>query len=72
MAETNAPAKVTINDKEYLMDDLNDTAKAQLQSMVFAQNEIKRLQAQLAVTQTALRAYQQVLVSELPESPADA
>ena len=61
------PDKVTINDTEYLLDDLSDNAKAQLQSMVFAQNEIKRLRSQLAVAETALRAYQQVLVSELPK-----
>ena len=72
MTETSSPAKVTINDNEYLLDDLNDKAKAQLQSMVFAQNEIKRLQAQLAVTQTALRAYQQVLISELPKQSSEA
>jgi capsule polysaccharide export protein KpsE/RkpR len=67
MTETTSPAKVTINDTEYLLDDLSDNAKAQLQSMVFAQNEIKRLRSQLAVAETALRAYQQVLVSELPQ-----
>ena len=65
MSEQN-PQKVNINGTEYLMDDLSDNAKAQMQSMVFAQNEVKRLQGQLAVAQTALRAYQQALVSELP------
>ncbi|OMH30397.1 DUF6447 family protein [Motiliproteus sp. MSK22-1] len=65
MSEQN-PSKVNINGTEYLLDDLSDNAKAQMQSMVFAQNEVKRLQGQLAVAQTALRAYQQALVSELP------
>ena len=65
MSEQN-PSKVNINGTEYLLDDLSDNAKAQMQSMVFAQNEVKRLQGQLAVTQTALRAYQQALVNELP------
>jgi len=71
MAEQNSPPKVNINGKEYLLSDLSDTAKAQVQSMAFAQNEEKRLKALLAVTQTALRAYQQVLVRELPKEKTD-
>lgn len=66
MAEQNQPTKVNINGKEYMIADLSDNAKGQLQSLVFAQGEIKRLQAQLAVVQTAQRAYQVALESELP------
>jgi len=66
MAEQNQPSKVNINGKEYKIDDLSDNAKGQLQSLVFAQGEVKRLQAQLAVVQTAQRAYQMALESELP------
>ncbi len=68
MAEESNQAVVNINGTQYRMDDLSDNAKAQLQSLVFTQNEVKRLQAQLAVAKTAQQAYQQALTAELPSS----
>ena len=45
---------VTIDGKDYNLDDLSDNAKEQLASLQFVQNEIKRLEALTAVSKTAL------------------
>ncbi|MCK5871250.1 MAG: hypothetical protein KAG26_00365 [Methylococcales bacterium] len=65
MAETQA--KVSIDDVEYIYDDLSDEAKAQIQSIQFADNEIARLNAQLAVANTAKIAYQNALKDVLAQ-----
>ena len=41
-------AQVKINDKEYEFDNLSDTAKANLVSLKFVQDELKRLESQIA------------------------
>tara|TARA_Y100001968_G_scaffold180071_1_gene164946 strand:+ start:7688 stop:7873 length:186 start_codon:yes stop_codon:yes gene_type:complete len=58
---------VTIDGKDYNLDDLSDNAKEQLASLQFVQNEIKRLEALTAVSKTALVAYSSALKNELPE-----
>ena len=58
---------ITINDKEYNLDDLSDNAKAQLVSLQLTDQEIIRLQQQLAIAQTARNAYAQALNEELPK-----
>ncbi|MDQ7090018.1 MAG: DUF6447 family protein [Methylococcales bacterium] len=65
MAE--APAKVNIDGKDYLFSDLSDDAKAQIQSLQFVETEIARLNAKLAITNTAKLAYQNALKDLLPE-----
>ena len=50
-------ATVTIDDKEYNLDDLSDEAKRLLASLQFAQSEIQRMQGQLAITKTAASTY---------------
>jgi hypothetical protein len=60
-------AKLIINGKEYLIKDLSDDAKAQLQSLQFVKAEIQRLNAQLSVVKTAEAAYQRALVEVLPK-----
>ncbi len=60
-------ANVTIDGKEYNLDDLSDNAKEQLASLQFVQNEVKRLEALMAVNKTALVAYSSALKNELPE-----
>ena len=57
--------KVTIDGKEYDTDQLSDTVNSQLLSLQFAQNEIKRLEAQIAITKTAAAAYSKALKNEL-------
>ena len=61
------PKTITINDEEYILDDLSDAAKAQLGSLQLTDQEIIRLQQQLAIAQTARNAYAQALNAELPK-----
>lgn len=58
-------ANVTIDGKEYNLDDLSDNAKQQLASLQFVQSEIKRQEGQLAVYKTAAAAYSNALKNEL-------
>ncbi|GAB4256080.1 MAG: hypothetical protein Kow0065_04610 [Methylomicrobium sp.] len=58
---------VTIEGVEYQMSDLNDTAKSQLTNIRITDQEIARLQQQLAITQTARAAYFSALKQELPK-----
>ena len=72
-------AKLTINGKEYDLDAISENAKAQLASLQFADAEIQRLNAQLAVFNTARNAYLKGLLADLeqgevakPKKPARA
>ena len=58
---------ITINDKEYNLDDLSDNVKAQLGSLQVTDQEIIRLEQQLRIVQTARNAYAQALNAELPK-----
>lgn len=62
---------IKINNIDYDTDKLSQEAKQQLQMLALADAEIKRLQAQLAIAQTAKNAYAQALsqtVTSLPKS----
>ena len=63
----NDPKTITINEKEYVLDDLSDAAKAQLVSLQVTDQEISRLQQQQNIAQTARNAYAQALNAELPK-----
>ena len=52
---------ITINNQPYDTDTLPDSAKQQLQMLAVTDAEIKRLQAQLAIAQTARNAYARAL-----------
>ena len=54
-------AKIKINDEEYDTDTLPEEAKKQLSSLIFVQNELKRLEAQIATFKTAEIAYGKAL-----------
>ena len=58
---------ITIDDKEYILDDLSDAARAQLVSLQVTDQEISRLQRQEKIAQTARNAYAQALSAELPK-----
>ena len=58
-------ATVTIDDKEYKISEMSDEAKGQLLSYNFSENEMKRLQAQLALATTARNAYRKALIEIL-------
>jgi hypothetical protein len=48
---------IKINNQDYDTDTLPEAAKQQLQMLAIADTEIKRLQAQIAIAQTAKNAY---------------
>ena len=58
---------ITIDDKEYVLDDLSEAARAQLVSLQITDQEIIRLQQQQNIAQTARNAYAQALSAELPK-----
>lgn len=60
---------VKIDDKEYDLDQLSEDAKAQLVSLQFADSEVQRLNAQMAILQTARLAYSRALNEALGVSP---
>lgn len=62
---------VTIDEKEYDLDNLSDEAKAQLTSLQFVDAEIQRLNAQGAILQTARVAYSKALKDALPQFDGD-
>ncbi len=57
---------IKVDNNEYELDSLSNEAKAQLGSIQFVDNEIARLQAQLAAMQTARNSYIKALSSLLP------
>jgi hypothetical protein len=63
----NEDVKITIDNVEYLFNDLSDEAKAQIQSIQFVDQEIGRLNAQLAIANTAKIAYQNALKEVMPK-----
>ena len=52
---------IKINNQDYDTDTLPEAAKQQLQMLALTDAEIKRLQAQLAIAQTARNAYARAL-----------
>jgi hypothetical protein len=54
---------IKINDKDYDTDSLIAEVKAQLEMLLAAEGEIRRLQTQLAIAQTAKNAYAQALAA---------
>ena len=58
---------ITIDDKEYVLEDLSEAARAQLVSLQVTDQEINRLQQQQKIVQTARNAYAQALSAELPK-----
>ena len=57
---------INIDNKEYDLDSLSDEAKSQLQMIQICDQEIGRLNAQLAIAQTARMAYSKALQAALP------
>ena len=58
-------ATITVDGKEYDLDELNESAKMQLANLQFVQAEIKRLEANMAVFKTAASSYSNALKAEL-------
>ena len=62
---------IRIDEKEYDLDQLSQNAKGQLASLQFVDNELARLQAQIAAMQTARMAYANALKASLPSFEGD-
>jgi len=58
-------AKITINGQDYDSENLSDEAKSHVANLNFVQQELKRLQSQIAVLQTAQSAYSGALKNAL-------
>ena len=59
--------KITIDEKDYDVEDLSDEAKAQVISLNFVDAELNQLQLKVAAMQTARNAYANALKSLLGE-----
>lgn len=57
---------IAIDEKEYELEQLSEEAKNQLASLQFVDAELQRLNAQIAVYQTARMAYANALKEVLP------
>ena len=56
---------IKIDDKEYDVEDLSQEARNQLQAVQFVDQELVRMQLQIAAMQTARNAYGRALAAEL-------
>ncbi len=61
-------ASITIDGKEYDLNDLSEKAKDHVRNLQVVQNEIKRLESQLGIHQVAASVYSASLNEELKES----
>jgi hypothetical protein len=62
---------ITIDNKQYELDDLSKDAKAQLDSIVLCDRRLAELQSEIAIVQTARNAYSSALQELLPKDPAN-
>lgn len=60
---------LTLNDKTYEISKLSKEAKTQVTNLRFVESEIARLNATLAVMQTAKNSYLQALLPHLEGTP---
>jgi len=63
--------KITVDDIEYNTEDLSENGKAQLASLQFLEVQMKKIQSEIAVYQTARNAYITVLKTELENNSKD-
>ena len=61
------PKTVTIDDKEYTLDNLSDKAKEDLASLRVVDQKIEQNKQELAILQTARNAYARSLNEQLPD-----
>jgi hypothetical protein len=59
---------ITIDGKQYTQDELSEAARSQLTNIQVADQEIARLNMQLAIAQTARNAYANALSEALPKN----
>ena len=56
---------ITIDGKQYDLDELSENAKKQLANLQFVQSEIQKIEANMAVYKTAAASYTAALQNEL-------
>lgn len=61
---------ITIDNKEYKLEELSDDARAQIGSIQVVDQKLADLNTQLAIMQTARNAYAQALTALLPKKRA--
>lgn len=59
--------QVTIDGREYEAEQLSDAARQQVVNLTAVDEEIRRLQTQLAIYQTARNSYASALKAEMPK-----
>lgn len=64
--------KITIDNKQYNLEDFNENALAQLGNLRFVDEQLQLLTNQSALAETAKVAYSRVLATNLPEKKAAA
>jgi hypothetical protein len=67
----NEAPTVTIDNQKYPLDSLSDTARQQLRNLRVVDREIKRLQVQLSIAQTARAVFANGVKSNLPNPTAN-
>ena len=67
MSGENQP-KVTIDNKEYLLNDLSEAARAQIGNLQIVDRKIAELQQEMGIMQTARASYVVALKGELPDA----
>ena len=65
MTKESKKSSITIDGKQFALDDLSAAARSQIVNLRVTDQEIARLQTQLAIAQTARAAYAQALSAEL-------
>ena len=58
---------ITVDGVEYNTEDLTDNGKAQLASLQFLEVQMKKIQSEIAVYQTARNVYMSAIQNELEE-----
>jgi len=72
MSKTSKAQTVTIDNIVHKLSDLGDTAKKELENIRITEEQLKNLQIQQAITQTARNAYANALKKQLPKkAPAN-
>ena len=61
-------AKITVDGTEYETDGLSDNGKAQLASLQFLEVQMRKLKNEIAVYQTARKAYGKALKAEVEKT----
>ena len=68
MADEDDKQTVTVNGKEYVLDDLSENAKAQLLNIQFVDAQLQQLNNEWAVADTARIGYTNALKGELKKT----